>query len=626
MNTIRWSAVALTAALSACSGGGGAVRPSVPSSPSHAAANGARAGASFIIEIPLAGRTIGSKQRKTDYFSANTASFTVQIVSNNGQPYSGQQPPAINTGPTMPNCTSNATTLTCTGTIDVPVGTDVLNVTATNGNNNSGAPLSMGQVTAQISGTAANAITVTLDGVVAGIQVAFPATQPAPGSAQSIPVTVTAVDCSGATIIGPGNYTSPIALSNTDKSGSTSLSTSTVTAPGQSVSLAWDGSSALQFAGITGTVPLNTVPCGNPFSAQRPNNAQFQTGYFLPHPEPPYLWAANYSANGTAGPYGWLIGYPVSWLRNPGSSPQVRPGPVIITPGVQLYLVGVDHAGNVYASYADGQGNPGIYKFAAGATFAATPTTNITNASIQAAGAKTNGAITDLAADPSGNVFIVRGNFVNASNQNANADLLEFPSGNPSAPSTVYHDAGDNVLNGPSGMGVSASDDVFVANAPVNNPAAPGYIFEFPGASSAVRSATLPLDSQGNPQGATGFGFDASGHVYVGLQQSGHNPSVAAYPIASFPTSATGGFSFLDSYLSNSFYSKNGLAADGLGYVYANSLYGVINVFAPGASGTATPIASFQCCTDPTTVDGTIAVPAGLQPPPNGVYSIAVQP
>jgi hypothetical protein len=403
-----------------------------------------------------------------------------------------------------------------------------------------------------------------------------------------------------------------------------------VTAPAQTISLNWDGSNKLQFAGITGTVPTANVPCGNPFGQQRPNNAQFQTGYFLPHPEPPYLWAAQLSSNGTAGSYGWLIGYPLSWLRNPGSSPQVRPGPVIITPGVQLYLAGVDHAGNVYSAYTttDGNGNaqPGIYKFAPDATFAATPTANITNASIQAPGAKTTAGITDLAVDPAGSIFIVRGGFTDSTNQNANADLLKFPGGNYTAPSTIYHDANNNVLNGASGMGVDGSDNIFVANAPVNNPPAAGYVFEFPGATSAVRSLMLPQDAQGNPQAATGFGFDGAGHVYVGIQQSGHDPSVSVYAITSFPSAATSGFTFLDSYLSNSSYSKNAVGADSLGYTYASSLYGVINVFAPGAAGSATPIASFQCCYDPTTVDNVIAVPAGLSPPANGVNSIAVQP
>lgn len=622
MNAIRWTAAAMTAALAACSGGGASRQSLVPTVQQQSPASGGRATATFAIAIPLAGRTTGATQRKTDYFSANTASFTVQIVSNNGQTYSGPQPHAINTGPGLPNCTSNDTTLTCTGSIDVPVGTDVLAVTATSGTNNSGAPLSMGQVIAQISPTAANAISVTLDGVVAGVKVSFPASQPAPGSPQTIPVTVSAADCSGATIIGPGNYTTPIALTNTDASGSTTLSSTTVTSPSQSVTLAWDGSNKLQYAGITGTVPANSVPCGNPFGFQHPNG-QFQTGYFLPHPEPPYLWAAQSSANASAGAYGWLVGYPLSWLRNPGSSAQVRPGPVIMTPGIGLRFAGVDHAGDVYSSYVDGQGNPGIYKFAAGATFNATPVANIANASIQAAGAKTNAAITDLAVDPAGNVYIVRGGFVDANGQNANADLLEF-AGAGSTAAAIYHDTGNNGLNAPAGMGADGSGNVFVANGSSQNPAAPGLIEKF--GNGAPQSAALPQDAQGNYQNATGFGFDGTGRVYVGLQQSGHNPSVATYAIAAFPSAANGGFSFLPQYLGNSFYSANAIGADSLGYTYASSLYGIINVFAPGASGSATPIASFQCCIDPTTPDGTIAVPAGLSPPGNGVSSIAVQP
>ena len=625
MNTIRLSAAALTAALAACSGGGAARPNVVPPVAGQAAASGARAAATFTIQIPLAGRTTGSAQRKAAYFSANTASFTVQIVSNNGQSYTGQQPGAINTGPSMPNCTSNGTTLTCTGTIDVPVGSDVLNVTATSGANNSGAPLSMGQVVAQISGTAANAITVTLDGVVAGVKVAFPATQPAPGSAQTIPVTISAVDCSGATIVGPGNYTVPITLTNTDKSGSTIAFVDDGDRAGPNGNAELGRFECIAIRGHHGHGPGELGPVRKPVrhaaAEQRavPNgvlSAASGTAVSVDDAVRRRLLVDGCVPAGVAAsPRQLAAGSSGSGDHRACGQPAVVGGRGSCGQRVRV----------VHEQRQQRQRQARDLQVRARRDVRGDARGEHPECFDQAPGAVTAAAITDLAVDPAGNIFIVRGSFVDSANHNANSDLLEFPAGNYTTPSTVYHDANNNVLNGPSGMGVDGSDDIFVANAPVNNPVAPGYVFEFP-AGSAVRSLTLPTDAQGNPQGATGFGFDGAGHVYVGLQQAGHDPSVAIYPIASFPTAPTGGFSFLDSYLSNSFYSKNAIGADSLGYTYASSLYGVIDVFAPGASGSATPIASFQCCYDPTTVGNAIAVPAGLTPPANGVNSIAVQP
>jgi hypothetical protein len=67
-------------------------------------------------------------------------------------------------------------------------------------------------------------------------------------------VTVTAKDASGATIVGPGNYSPAITLTNSDTSGHTSLSATSVTAPGQTITLNYDGSPKVASLTIGATV------------------------------------------------------------------------------------------------------------------------------------------------------------------------------------------------------------------------------------------------------------------------------------------------------------------------------------------------------------------------------------
>ncbi|GAC1388985.1 MAG: hypothetical protein NVSMB31_04130 [Vulcanimicrobiaceae bacterium] len=229
--------------LSGCGGGGGSAVPGGPGIPSKQAAS-----AVFQISIPLAQAQTGSKLPQ--YVSPNTQSVSISLVSVNGSSVGGS-PTVANLSATAPGCTQSGGVLSCAVPVPAQVGSDVYSVSMFAGLNASGATLSAGQTTATIVAGILNPVPVTLNGVVNTIAVTLANATPTTGTAQDIPVTVTAKDPTGATIVGPGNYNSPITLSDTDTSGATSLSATSVTAPGASVTLHYTGSSSLTSATIS---------------------------------------------------------------------------------------------------------------------------------------------------------------------------------------------------------------------------------------------------------------------------------------------------------------------------------------------------------------------------------------
>ncbi|MGR4064368.1 MAG: hypothetical protein ACLQPV_02860 [Vulcanimicrobiaceae bacterium] len=91
-------------------------------------------------------------------------------------------------------------------------------------------------------------------GNVAAVTIALANANPPIGTAVAIPVTVTARDASGAAIVAPATYQPAITLTDSDTSGHTTLSTTSVTAPGATITLHYDGSSAVSNVVIGATV------------------------------------------------------------------------------------------------------------------------------------------------------------------------------------------------------------------------------------------------------------------------------------------------------------------------------------------------------------------------------------
>lgn len=226
--------IAASFALSGCGGGGGgSAIPSGATIPGKTAAS-----AVFQITVPA---------KTPQYVSPNTQSVSITLVSVNGAPYTGSAVIA-NISATAPGCSSSGGTISCSIPVPAQPGSDVYSVSMFAGTNATGATLSAGQTTATITAGVLNTIPVTMNGTIDSITVSLGTASPVQGTAADFPVTITAKDASGATIVGPGNYNNPITLSNSDTSGATSLSTTSVAAPGATVTLHYTGAA---FSGAT---------------------------------------------------------------------------------------------------------------------------------------------------------------------------------------------------------------------------------------------------------------------------------------------------------------------------------------------------------------------------------------
>lgn len=239
--------------LSACGGGGGG--SAIP--PSVLQASGGRAATTLVITIPAASE---SSARQPKYVSPNTQSVTIAsssaLSAPSGSPCTGTgNSLTCNTTGSASGCISAGGTLTCTFNLIAQVGSDSFTLTMFSGTNGTGSTLSSGTVSATVSAIGPNNIPVTLSGVVDSVSVALANSSPATGASATIPVTVTAKDPSGATIVGPGTYNNPITLTNSDTSGATTLSTISVSAPGTTVTLTYNGSASLTSAVIGATSP-----------------------------------------------------------------------------------------------------------------------------------------------------------------------------------------------------------------------------------------------------------------------------------------------------------------------------------------------------------------------------------
>jgi hypothetical protein len=203
------------------------------SAPSSPGGSSAAAPASVAISIAIPPASTASSRRRTRYVSAGTKSATVSFGG-------GQQ---------TTNCAS-----TCSLVVSVSPGSVTFAIRLFDDVNGGGHLLSTGQTTAMVAAGQTNTVNVTFEASVASVALALGTAAVTAGTPATIPVTVTAKDAAGYTIVGSDLYQTPIGLSNDDPSGATALSTNVVTTPGATVNVSYNGSTALAAAHITAAV------------------------------------------------------------------------------------------------------------------------------------------------------------------------------------------------------------------------------------------------------------------------------------------------------------------------------------------------------------------------------------
>ena len=244
MRTHRYIAAIVALGLVACGGSAASVAP-LPQTNNPGLA---LTQASITVVVPA----LSPSSVTPRYISANTQSLTITVTNIGGSPVIF---PAItaNISAQAPGCSPQGGGLFCTIIAHVPVGNDTFAITLYSQPNATGSPLASGVASAQAVANTVTQIPLALGGIVASVAVNASVAHPIAGIAQSIPLTITAFDASGATIIPPGNYTNPIALIDNDTSGSTALSTTSITAPGSPITLVYNGSLRLAEAIISAT-------------------------------------------------------------------------------------------------------------------------------------------------------------------------------------------------------------------------------------------------------------------------------------------------------------------------------------------------------------------------------------
>ncbi|MDQ6941132.1 MAG: hypothetical protein M3169_01295 [Candidatus Eremiobacteraeota bacterium] len=196
------------------------------------------------IAIPTA--TAISSRRRTRYVSAGTKSATVSFGSS-------QQ---------MTNCTA-----TCSLVFSVTPGSVTFAIRLYDDVNGTGHLLSTGQTTTTISANQSNTVNVTFVASVASVSIALGSAAVTAGIPATIPVTVTAKDAAGYTIIGSDPYETPIALS-LDAAAAAALSTAAVSAPTSTVALAYNGNTSISSVRISANVPGTSLTAAATLNVQ----------------------------------------------------------------------------------------------------------------------------------------------------------------------------------------------------------------------------------------------------------------------------------------------------------------------------------------------------------------------
>ena len=184
--------------------------------------------------------------------AARSARFIASSVRSGAVRINGGSPQIVELTAGSPGCTAAPSGITCTFTLAAAPGNDTFAVALYDGSGASGTLLATGTSTATVVAGIVNTVGITVGGIVANVALALATTTPVQGTPATIPLTVTATDPDGNTIVGDP-YAAPIALTNSDGSGATLLSTSTVSEPGQAINLTYSGA-PLHNATLSATV------------------------------------------------------------------------------------------------------------------------------------------------------------------------------------------------------------------------------------------------------------------------------------------------------------------------------------------------------------------------------------
>ena len=243
---------AIAAVFAAGCGGGGGTTATPPVSPGQPSAPKQTASVTFTMN--WAAPTLSS-QRAPKYLPATARSVSVSV-----------------NGGSLQVLNAPASSLV----IDAPVGNDSFAFASYDGQNAQGNVLSRATVSKTVLLGVANTISATLNGVVTAITISLSNPAPNAGVPATVNVNAAAKDADGNTIVGPGDFSTPIKLSITDDTNSGTLSLSTNELPNASTT------ATLTYTGGTLNSGLPDGPVA--FVVARATGVATQAAAFTPTP------------------------------------------------------------------------------------------------------------------------------------------------------------------------------------------------------------------------------------------------------------------------------------------------------------------------------------------------------
>ena len=479
----------------------------------------------------------GSGQRvRPDYVSVNTESLAIELASVNGGGVTGVNATTINTTARAHGCKVQAGSTVCTATAQGSPGQDVFTVTTYSATNATGSVLSAGTVQAKIAGNGggvpiSNTLSLTLDGVITSLKLSLSPNSAKRGVAAKSAVALDAFDASGAQIVGPSDFASPIALTIQGDSqnaftlhaGGKSGSSLSIVKPISNITLAYDGNPQAS--------PVTTQASVDPPGISA--NASFKLRGKQPPPPVGTIYALN---------FGPTTGYGLSATvteydgKSKGNATPVR----TLQLSTKLYArsIAVDSVGNLYVGYLDNSlgfspsnGSPDAGNEIA--VYAPKASGNAKPAAVLTADKATKTALFPLyiSFDPAGDLVTYGATAVDGNGGN-DAVLTYVPgSSGAAAPAHGWNFASPTVdYAGPTGLALDTSGNFYV-NGALHTSLGPSYGLFVASASDVGNPAadptrTIPWEpSSGLTPGlTTNVGLDDSGEPFianVGLQGSG---------------------------------------------------------------------------------------------------------
>ena len=565
MNTSRIGIAVLAAFIAACAGGGGLPNGSVVNSPGGGATSPPTRLVNVNVTVTIPARKNRNRMR-SQYVSVNTDSLVIQLSSVDGNGVTGVNPTTINTVAHARGCKDDAGATVCSATASGSPGEDVFAVTTYAGTDATGALLSVGAVQAKIAGSGSNvrisnALSLTLDGVIASLQLSVSPNSAERGTPAKAAVTLLAFDASGAQIVGPSDYATPISLQvqgDTDNAfllhaGGKSGSSLTIVKPTSNIAMSYDGNS--QASPVTLAASVDGYGSAGA-------SANFALRGRVPPPPVGTIYALNLGSSGS-GDSATITEYDGKEKGNAAPERTLQ-----LDSKLYARSLAVDSSGNIYVGYFD---SPSGFSAVNGLPDEGN---EIAIYSPDASGGASPTAI--LTADKSTKTAL----------------FPLFMSFDPS---------GDLVTYGATGVDGNGGNDAVIGYAPGSSgPAAPGYGWAFSSPTIRYSGPTgLALDSAGNfyVNGTLHTDLGPSYGLFVAPASDYDDPSVT--PSRTIPWDSTTGLT--PGLTTNVAISSSGELFVANSVVAESSSYptcqGAVNVYSAGASGGTTDVPPLRTLT-----------------------------